>query len=58
MVSKPLPPLGGLWGGGFYVAMGDESIHFVDRRKVSDRVIREAIDPSDHFERNWHEGDW
>jgi hypothetical protein len=43
----PLPPLGGVWGGRFYVAMGGGSVRIVDRRTVSDRTLRLAIDPSD-----------
>jgi hypothetical protein len=45
--ASPLPPLGGLWGGGFWVAMADSSVRFIDRQRVSDQTLRLAIDPSD-----------
>jgi hypothetical protein len=45
--NGPLPPLGGLWGDGFYVVMGDGSVRFVDRRRVSDRTLHLLIDPAD-----------
>jgi hypothetical protein len=43
----PLPPLGGLWGGEFYVGMGAGSVRQVNRETVSDRTLRLAIDPRD-----------
>jgi hypothetical protein len=45
--GSPLPPLGGLWGGQFYAAMGDGSVRFIARQRVSDQTLRLAIDPSD-----------
>jgi hypothetical protein len=44
--NAPLPRLGGLWGDGFLVAMGDGSTRWVNRR-VREQTLRLLIDPND-----------
>jgi hypothetical protein len=43
----PLPALGGLWDGTFLAAMADGSVRMVNRRTLSERTLRNAIDPND-----------
>lgn len=43
----PLPKLGSLSPDGFFAGMGDGSIRFVERRRVSDQTLRSVIDPRD-----------
>lgn len=45
--GQPLPKLGAFHPHGFYAAMGDTTIRFVDTRKVSEKTIRLAINPAD-----------
>jgi hypothetical protein len=46
-MDKPLPKLGGLSKGGFHVAMADGSVRFVNLKKVSEKTLRNAINPHD-----------
>jgi hypothetical protein len=43
--DKPLPPLGGLFAGGFYVGMADGTVRLVGKG-VSEKTIRAAITPA------------
>jgi hypothetical protein len=45
--NQPLPRLGGVWKDGFFVAMADGSVQFVDSRRVSEPTLRALIDPMD-----------
>ena len=42
-----VPKLGALFPHGFCAAMGDCAVYFVDRRQVSDRTIRTAMNPAE-----------
>lgn len=42
-----VPKLGAMSPDGFFAALGDGSVRFVDRRNVSDRTIRMAFNPAD-----------
>jgi hypothetical protein len=42
-----LPPLGGMFGGNFNVALADGSVFWVDRHRVSEPTLRLLIDPQD-----------
>jgi hypothetical protein len=50
-----VPKLGAFSADGFFVAMGDGSTRFVDRRRVSDKSIRQAFNPADGmaFDQDW-----
>jgi hypothetical protein len=54
-VNKELPKLGGNFDGDFIVAMGDGSVRFVTRKKVSDATLKLLIQPADG---NVIPGDW
>jgi hypothetical protein len=41
--DQPLPKLGGHFSGGFWVAMADGSVRFIDSRRTSDQTLRIAI---------------
>ena len=42
-----VPKLGAMSPHGFFAALGDGSVRFIDRRNVSDRTIRMAFNPAD-----------
>jgi hypothetical protein len=44
--DQPLPKLGGLFGGGYNVAMADASVHFLSDR-ISEDTLRNAITAND-----------
>jgi hypothetical protein len=46
-VNKEIPKLGGNFKGDFIVAMGDGSVRFVKRNKVSDKTLKLLIQPND-----------
>jgi hypothetical protein len=45
MPKQLLPRLGGLWGNGFFVVMGDGYVRFVERGQVNEETLRQVIDP-------------
>jgi RNA polymerase sigma factor (sigma-70 family) len=44
--DKPLPKLGGIFGGNFHIAMADGSVRYV-RKKINEKVLRLAITKDD-----------
>jgi len=42
-----VPKLGAFSANGFYAGLGDGSVRFIDRSKVSDKTIRQALNPAD-----------
>ncbi len=42
-----VPKLGALLPNGFYAGLGDGSVRFIDRSRVSDKTIRMAFNPAD-----------
>jgi hypothetical protein len=51
--DKELPKLGGNFNGDFIVAMCDGSVRFVERKKVTDKVLKLAIMPDDGIPFEW-----
>jgi hypothetical protein len=44
--TKPLPQLGGIFPGGFNATLGDGTVAWFDRNKLSDLTLRAAITPA------------
>jgi len=42
-----LPKLGAIGSNGFFAALGDGSVRFIDRGRTSDKTIRQAFNPAD-----------
>jgi hypothetical protein len=45
--NQPLPRLGGLFARGFHVALADGSARFIERARVSEKTLRNAITAND-----------
>jgi hypothetical protein len=43
----PLPKLGALSPDGFFAGLADGAVRFIDRRRMSEKTLRLAIDPAD-----------
>lgn len=50
-----VPRVGAFSDKGFFAALGDRSVRFVDRTRVSDKTLRQAFNPADgnQFGRDW-----
>jgi hypothetical protein len=46
--ARPIPPLGGVFHGGFNAALADASVFWFDRAKLSNKTIRGAITIAGH----------
>lgn len=46
-VKKPIPKLGGLFADGYHAVMADGSVRFIKNGKLTDKTLRNAIDPAD-----------